>query len=551
MFRPYVSIAVILALAVTAACGGGNSSSSSGGQQQPPPSQRSVTVNWVDTYWSPTGPVQVPAQSSQALSIEALVPQQDGSLTVLRSTATSPGVFTIANVPTGNYWLSVRNTAFWTNSSTFDAGTDYAGGQTPYTNTPSDTKFTFDVTGLTASPQEVLSFQTNPPTVGLEAIIPNASQWSGQFSVGGTFDWTQITNAFLAEYIGQSLGALDYYALAPELTFTNLSLVNGGTNPIAGTLNPAVNTSLPLSVSGSRWAPLFNNIGPTTANVTGSVLAISAEPSVMGVNVGPIPNPATVQLVAPVIGLFSLNSLCADVTGNGVLLPQPPVLTDQNFGALTYGDPFPGAWTRAMSFCQGATVAIPIPNSGNAYLFQIVDGENLPPSNSPLAPLAAPVQNATINQSSFFSSNTLGTTMPAISWSAPSAGASPYGYKVRVFVHTIARGQDIYQLFATYNTSGTSVTLPPLSGGNTYVFSITTEVDGAANMQSAPFRSTLPSAFASIVSAPITISTSAMSPQIRGDIDRWRELLQPISHERQTPKYACKIKMQSGIGYCD
>jgi hypothetical protein len=46
--------------------------------------------------------------------------------------------------------------------------------------------------------------------------------------------------------------------------------------------------------------------------------------------------------------------------------------------------------------------------------------------------------------------------------------------------------------------------LPPLQAGQTYVFSITAILDGAANFETRPNRSALPTASVSVVSAPIT-----------------------------------------------
>jgi hypothetical protein len=66
--------------------------------------------------------VQVSALDARALEIEALAPQTDGSITVLKGSATAtPGVFTIGDVPAGNYWLAVAGSAFWTSAATFDA----------------------------------------------------------------------------------------------------------------------------------------------------------------------------------------------------------------------------------------------------------------------------------------------------------------------------------------------------------------------------------------------------------------------------------------------
>jgi hypothetical protein len=190
------------------------------------------------------------------------------------------------------------------------------------------------------------------------------------------------------------------------------------------------------------------------------------------------------------------------------------------------GDPFPSTWTRALSSCQEATVPIAIPNSTATANLSLVASETVAPSSSPLVPLAFPVQNPNINGASIFSANTLNTTSPTLSWSAPS-GAAPSGYTVPTFVQTTFGGAQSYQPASFYHTAKTSVTLPPLSGGNTYVFVITAHVDGAANMEAGPYRSALPTGFANVVSAPVTISSGAAAPAIHGDAKVVTRLSQP------------------------
>ena len=503
-----------------------------------------ITVNWVNTYWSPSGPVQVPEPATGAENLEAAVPQADGSITLLRGSATStPGVFVVPNVPAGNYWLSVGSGAFLTDTSTFDAGSNIPQGQVPATSTIQTTTFDLNVSIVPETTWESVEYITDPPSSGASVFGRPAGSTSitSAFSASGYTDWSQVSTAFLLQYVPETLGSQSTYVLGPELTLTGLAFTNGGTNTISGTLNAATETSLNLSVTGSQWAPLFNNIGPATATVQDSILTLIAEPYVTGVNANPSSTllPALV-LVAPTPGavgtvpqgqtfLDPFASICSDFTGEpgtDVTALDPPILTDQDVGALQYGDPFDPTWTRALGFCQQATIPVPIPNSTATYSFLLVDGESVAPSNAPIVPIALPVQNPTINGSSFYNANTIETTAPTLSWSAPT-GTPPYGYKVREFLLSTLDGAPAYLSVATYNTAATSVTLLPLAGGNTYIFTITSEVDGVANMQTKPFRSALPTGFSSVVSAPITISPSAASPQIRGDIETWRRLVNP------------------------
>ena len=116
-----------------------------------------------------------------------------------------------------------------------------------------------------------------------------------------------------------------------------------------------------------------------------------------------------------------------------------------------------------------------------------------------------------------FTPATLTTTSPTLSWNAGS-GTTPIGYIVEVFVATtLATGQQLYRPSGFYSTAKTSFTPFSLSGGNTYVFVITTVVNAGANMETSPHRSALPGGSASVISAPITVGAGAAPRLVRGD----------------------------------
>lgn len=506
-----------------------------------------ITVNWVNTYWSPSGPVQVPAPASAANDIEALVPQADGSITLLKGSATSTaGVFAIPDVPAGNYWLAAGGGgAFWTSTATFDAGNDVAGGEQSFTTSSNETTFNYDVNGVAPeTTEEWVEYFTDPPTGAvLFGVAPGETSLSGGIVSSSYIDWTQINNAFLMQYELETLGLWDSYVLGPELTLSDLAFVNGAMNNISGTLNAAANNgSLNLSVSGSQWVSLWNTAGPATVTPLASALVLTAEPYVTGVNANQVSSitPGLV-LAAPSAGALGflveqgvvlinpLASNCGDFTGDSttnVVAIQQPIVTDQNIGTLSYSDPFDSTWTRTMGFCEQATVPLPIPNSSATYEFLLVNGAITAPSSSTVVPIALPVASPMINGSSLWTATTINTTAPSLSWTVPG-GSTPYGYKVRVFIQTTLNGQPVYVVTATYSTSSSSITLPPLAGGNTYVFTITTEVDGRTNVQTSPYRSQLPTGFSNIVSAPITISGAATGQTIRGDLEEWNRVVKP------------------------
>jgi hypothetical protein len=493
-----------------------------------------IVVNWVDTYWTPSGAVQIPKPASESLSISAIVNNPDGSITVEKSAATSPGVFSILNVPGGYYWLEIAGSAYWTSAAAFDAGHDIPGAPVPTTGSSQNTGFIFSLAGLQGVPQTstfAFTFPITPTPAGEATILPNATTFNGQFAFGGGTDWSQVPDIFLMQYLPVSLGSLNNLVLGPELT-ASVSLTSGTVNPITETLLPSPQVSLDLNVPGSQWDALFNSAAPATPIRFASALTLSAEAYLTGRNASSptsaiiSTSPTLVATQSAGLGLFGGG---CDTTGfpQSTSSAQPAIITDQDFGTLTYGDSFPPEWTRAFSLCQESTVAIPIPDSSATANFALVNGVTVAPSSAPLAPAVSPVQNPTINGASLFTAATLATTVVPLAWTAPATGA-PFGYRVLVFIQGPAlNGVPSYLPAGGFYSAKTAITLPPLSGGHTYVFAIAAEVDGAANMETGPFRSALPTGFATVVSAPIAISSGALTPAIRGDRSVLTRLSQP------------------------
>ena len=212
-----------------------------------------------------------------------------------------------------------------------------------------------------------------------------------------------------------------------------------------------------------------------------------------------------------------LNAAGCNQAGFLLIMPtavQPAITTDENFGTLQYGDSFPQNWIRTLSLCQEALASVPVPTSTGpaTATFLLVDSATVAPSNTPLGPVVLPVQNPMINSLDFFGAGGgtgIATSSPIISlsWTAPT-GTAPFAYTVRVYVQTVVEGIPTYAATGTaFSTAGTSITLPPLAGGNTYVFTVTANADGTANVETSPFRSSLPTGSATVVSAPSPLSS--------------------------------------------
>ncbi len=155
-------------------------------------------------------------------------------------------------------------------------------------------------------------------------------------------------------------------------------------------------------------------------------------------------------------------------------------------------------------------MSLPRPNSTATDTFIITDQQITVVPAGPVTPILGPVQSPTINGASIFQTATLNTTSVNLSWSVPALG-QPYGYYVDVYeLGTLTNGGTVeYIPVGQYGTTKTSMQVPFLSAGNTYVFLIKSKADGLANMEMSPLRSKVPNAEASVVSAPIVIATGA------------------------------------------
>jgi hypothetical protein len=320
----------------------------------------------------------------------------------------------------------------------------------------------------------------------------------GAVVIGSNLDFSVIKNAFVRQYEPASFGPLNGYVLGPELTLSNLSLTTGGHNTISGALNPTVPASINLSVQGSAWIPLFDHVAPTTPTITGGGFYLSVQPYIAaaGTNVS-LSNP--IDLIWP-----KANSSSSFFTSSACSA-NPPLTTDVEAGMVQYGDPFPAAWRRTFHVCQTASVAVPVPG-GTTQSINLTNSQTTSLPTATVQPLLSPVQNPKINGADLFTAGTINGTAVTLSWDPPAIG-TPFGYNVAIMsTTTFPNGTVGYFSSTTLGTAKTSMTLPPdlLRSGQTYLFVITSLADGRSNMETSPHRSSLPTASADVISAPIT-----------------------------------------------
>jgi len=507
-----------------------------------------VTVKWIDTYWNEHGPAIFIPFTSNSIGplnlINAEVPQPDGTFLALHATDPINGVFTIANVPGGYFWLTIGlRDALWTQASNIDVSSDYIGYPQNFNNNLNEIDLDLNFNGMDPlQPQDWINFSSGDsfPFFILSALPANdpigATQW-GFEAVGEGALYDSIPRSFYAfQYEPATNISIPALVLGKEVEFPVETFTTSAENFLTGNMNPTPQKSIRVNVKGSEWPAILNQTTPAPITPAGSVLTIDAQPYVIDANANPSQNimgpnftlmgPATGNLTGwsnstnSCIGEQAYDNFIQFPGTNDIIAPnatQPSILTDQDYGTVTYGDPFPDAWQRTFTFCQFMDTEIPIPGTNATAIFVLPFGQMTTLPEEQVEPLLSGVQAPTVNGADLLTATTLNTGIVTLQWSAPK-GMKPYGYFVQPYIQVeveiLGPNQTLttyptYYPMSYYGTAGTSMTVPNLASGRTFVFVITAVADGSANMETQPFRSKLPRAYSNIVSAPITIAASA------------------------------------------
>ena len=520
-------LAVLGASLFATACAAG------GGSTSPDSPIGTVTGTWADTYWTSNGQVAVPFNWTTATTMPTvLVPQTNGTFQTLTGTGNANGTFSIPNVPAGYFWLEAGGSSYWTSSSTVNLGQDIDDQPAAATVSTSSTIIHVNYSGLDALQSgDQAMFLWSPLSIESPASTPSGgTSLNTGVLINSDVDFSQSAPAFLLQYEPETVGTLSLLRLGPEDTIPSQSFSNGTSNVLNATLASSPQKSFDLNIEGSAWPALFTNAGPSSLNIAGADVTLAALPFMTGADVPAILwsriQPTIfgqqmglkfgVPLVADLPSLSAqevppLLPRCLDSgpiqSGAPVPLPgKPPVTTDQDFGMVSYEDPFPSTWQRVFTLCQTASVSVSLPGSANPISFLLVDSQSTSIPTSQLTPPISKVQNPMIDGASLFTAATISATGVTLSWTAPS-GAAPTGYRIATFVSGTPPGGSglSYVSSTTFHTAKTSAVLPPLQSGQTYVFIITAVLDGAANFETQPNRSALPTASVSVISAPITM----------------------------------------------
>lgn len=468
--------------------------------------RRTVTGLYSFLFHLASGTTQQPIDLS-AMKIEAVAPDGAGGFEVIPATARrSDGTYAIAGVPEGPHWVRLGTRYVWTDEGFVDWSFDFFGR--------ADAVFPTLPTRLVLNAGNLAPWQTTDtlawavPQQGYSLALPltdpalaNAPRL-GETALGA-FGFELGPNGLFVNLLDAGKGDIAYLnqlatlpavqalqstgpvrVLARSMVLPPLTTADGAASTVnSGFLDIAANARLRLRFQRATFGRYADAVFPG-AVPTANLLAVStfALPPLFGT-----PGDA--------YSLLEFNTLGGE---------------DADFGLLRYGNPFPRDWNRVIDgfvgytrnyLAPGATVSEPLQRG--ILVSQLMDAATHDDASATLAPTVTPPRRPQINGKTLFN-NQLGIgASPQLSWAAPELG-SPGRYFVRVFELVNVGTRSGLRSRASFTTAQTSMTVPPglLEAGHLYVLTIA--AIGTSTPVTQPNRSSLPLAFATLMTAIVS-----------------------------------------------
>lgn len=439
----------------------------------------------IDHHVTTGGLVDAP-QDLSAVTVEVLFPNGQGGYNTLHGTGDSSGNFSIPNVPPGSFWLHLPRTSngttandyIWTNSSDIDAGALALGRPGAISESSG---VTVHASGITATPGATDTMQWVSPDAPAYGYPPTGvtNPYAATFPQSGNLiDSTKGDRAYLIHYKNNGSGV---YSILEDIEYTNITETDGTPLSITGTMK---------AINGLTTDP---NIKITQFD------AIYA-----GLTDSPTVNKSFY------IGDNGYNG--TEGTAGGALLIKSDISslnTDTDFGSLAYGTVTPSGTPFFAFQDQGTRTYTVGSNTFNFGVGSEILNNTIPVSASPVIPVVGRPSSALVNGADFFTNQTLSTTAPQISWSAPSIGTAQY-YQLQVVDLS-----DSIVSPPTWNfyTQSFSVTLPSglLQKNKSYIFMLTAVYSPGTSFLTAPFRIGTQIAYTYQTSGLATVSSTATS----------------------------------------
>jgi hypothetical protein len=182
---------------------------------------------------------------------------------------------------------------------------------------------------------------------------------------------------------------------------------------------------------------------------------------------------------------------------------------DVNLGSLPYNNPFPSSYLVFVAYDDILT----IPYTANGALNPAImvaqnygDTATLPTATAPLTPMVGPPMAPQINGLDLFTSQTINSLTPTISWSAPSVGTAN-AYSVHIYNLSENGDDSVTNEVAHFVATQNGIVVPPnlLQSDNQYIVQINAIYEPNTNVATAPNQQSFPVAVGQLYSAAFTI----------------------------------------------
>ena len=328
-------------------------------------------------------------------------------------------------------------------------------------------------------------FSPQPGDTSLSSSV-DASTFVNANGGGGLIDTSQGDRVFLTQLTPgpSSADVVSFNRLTRGVEVTSLIMANGGTTPLSAALAPVAQaSSFDLTLRRGEYDALRAGVG-AGAQIAFHFTGVDALPA---------------GLAAGVIG----------GTPDLITALVLPGTTDVPLSA-TYGNPFPGQWSRFGFLATIYRVPISVPTDSGPVTFtqsaNVFFQAALPSFTAHgLRPLVGPVHDATVGgQPMLAGASGVGTT-PRVAWEAPLVG-HPTSYSVRLQQLTISGGSVSSKTLASILTHERSAGVPAglMVPGGKYVIVVNANLTGPFDQAETPLRTGYPVAVAPAVSGLIT-----------------------------------------------
>jgi hypothetical protein len=448
-----------------------------------------VTGTYIDRYTDNMGTHDAPQDLEHIVS--ALVPDGNGGFRTIIGTGHPDGTFEIANVPHTLFYARVGGYTVVTSERVLDLGIDITARRGQLFAQSPDTKLSFDISGLGSSMDYIMFSSVNEPDVALKD--ENYGGTTGHFvdtiswqnlplvdaTAGDTLDVLDLTRA-----TGGANPSLMYVHLGNRFVADPFTMFDGQTTMITGAFTPETqDRTSTVDWRRSQFDALKTSVNPAAENVFPHFFQIAAGP------------PAFPDHAVAYLALFAFQF----DTG----------ITDENYGTVTYADPYPASWPVYNYAESDFKVSYTAAGATNPLKLtaQVIASTNVDANPVPIVPVVGPVTAPKVAGMDAFQPQSGVGLSPVISWTAPAVGTAS-GYTIYVCELDASGADSSYVCVAEYVTEAgqTSFQVLPnqLETGKTYFAIITAHYLPNLGFAQHPFRFSLPWGKADVYTATFT-----------------------------------------------